>query len=288
MDNKILGEIAQEIYSYIELAEGDSFDIIDLCERHFTDKYPSAVDIEEPVFKLVDKVSNIIKRQIEHCKKQAIEPDYVFSSHSDTVLVRFRSDDEEPKYVLSLRKERKKIFGIIKGIEWRDFEKLCIYLLKINKLNDVSLTKVNEEGVDFVGIFELGKYVDSRVIPDNYKVKIVGQVKHKKKKVNPAMLRAFETYVKEYSRPDEELAKRLPYWFTEVDLPIFGIYYTTSDYTRSAKNYARREWLIHRNGEQIVEDLIKSESSKEWLKPKNGDFVFDESTFTKAFMGIAS
>lgn len=112
---------------------------------------------------------------------------------------------------------------------------------------------------------------------------MIGQVKHYSKKIQPKLIRAFNTYCEDVKNEKKEIIKDLPNWFTNNKTPILGIFITTSDYTSGAIKYAKKEWIILKNGEQVVDYLIKSPLSNNWVKQKGRKLIFDKTSFLNSF-----
>ena len=265
--------LAKDIYTRIKNSNLNIIELDKYCAEIMKDKYPNLSDLEisDELDKIIEKVKFYIKKEIKEFKDRGIAPDYEFNNYPPNVLLRYSLKHEESPLIASIRKERVSLQKAINEMHWQSFECFCKYLLESDGVSPLSITKVNQEGIDFCGFYNIGKLASSVIIPNNFKIRIVGQVKHYSRKINPQSVRAFNTYCEDVKNEEENIIKDLPCWFTKHKTPVLGIFMTTSDFTRSAIEYANKEWVLLKKGEQIVECLIKSPANKNWFS-KDGRF----------------
>lgn len=280
-----MSDLAKKIYSEIIGSTKDTVDLNKYCSKKLKDINTKISDLEiaGKLDEIVVKVKYYFNKRIEYCENKGITPEYEFNYYPPNVLFRYSKKYKELPYISLLRKQNKTMKTEINKMSWKSFEHLCAYLLGINGISPIKLTEVNQEGVDFVGIYNIGKDITSIIIPTSYKVKIVGQVKHSSRKIIPEKVRSFTTYCDQIKNREKELVKNLPNWFNASKLPVLGIFMTTSDYTRGVDRFAENKWLILRNGDQIVDNLIKTPLSKEWVKNIKGKLIFDSNSFLNTF-----
>jgi len=279
--SKLVKEIVKEILQ----SKQDTINLNDYCISKLKCNYPRLSDLEinDKLDEIVEKVTFHINKRNEYRKNRDITPEYEFNTYPPKVLFRYSVKHKEPQLISYLRKQNKVLLKAINDMSWQSFEYLCKHLLKINGVDPIKLTKVNQEGIDFLGLYNLGNYGSSVIIPRNFKLKIVGQVKHYFNKIKPRQVRAFDTYCKDVKNEEKDIVKDFPEWFTKAKIPVLGIFMTTSDFTKASSRYVKKEWIILRNGEQIVENLIQSHYSKDWVKNKDGHLSFDKTLFLEFF-----
>ena len=139
-----------------------------------------------------------------------------------------------------------------------------------------------EGGIDFYGLLQMERF-SSGVLLRNAQIRIIGQAKHYKDIVEHTEVRIFKTHRDDLLQDTGNAIKKLPYWFIESKDPLLSIFVVTNKFTKGAKAYAKKNNIILRDGEQVVEDLIKSANAKTWFTLKNGMMVFDEKFFTEFF-----
>lgn len=279
--SKFVKEIVEEILH----SKQDMISLNEYCISRLKCRYPALSDLEinDKLDEIVEKVTFHINRRNEYCKNKDITPEYEFNTYPPKVLFRYSVRHKEPQLISYLRKQNRILLNAINDMSWQSFEYLCKHLLKINGVDPIKLTKVNQEGIDFLGLYNINNCGSSVIIPKNFKIKIVGQVKHYLDKIGPKQVRAFDTYCKDVKNEQKDIVKNFPAWFTKTKIPVLGIFMTTSDFTKAASRYTKKEWMILRNGEQIVENLIQSPCSKDWVKNEDGHLIFDKTLFLKFF-----
>jgi len=280
-----VNNLAKNICKEILESTQNIIDLDKYCTENLKHNFPdiSNLEIADELDKIVGKVKFHINKRNEYCKNQGIAPEYEFNDYPPNVLLRYSVKYKEPQLISFLRKQRGSLLKAINKMHWQSFEYFCKHLLESNKVSPVKLTKVNQEGIDFCGLYAIGKHVSSVVIPKNFKIRIVGQVKHYSNKINPKLVRAFNTYCEDVKNEKEDIIKDLPEWFTKNKTPVLGIFMTTSDFTSRAIEYAKKEWIILRKGEQIVECLIESPNIRHWFKNEGGYLTFNRASFLESF-----
>jgi len=277
--------LAKRISKEILESTKDKIDLDEYCTVKLELVYPDLSDLQiaDELDEIVKKVKFYINKRKEYCEKHGITPEYEFNTYFFNVLLSYSLKYKESVLTSFLRKQRRSLLKAINEMHWQSFECFCKHLLESNEVSPVKLTKVNQEGIDFCGLYAIGKHVSSVVIPKNFKIRIVGQVKHYSSKINPKLVRAFNTYCEDVKNEKEDIIKDLPEWFTKNKTPVLGIFMTTSDFTSRAIEYAKKEWIILRKGEQIVECLIESPNIRHWFKNEGGYLTFNRASFLESF-----
>uniref|UniRef100_A0A7C3URU7 Restriction endonuclease n=1 Tax=candidate division WOR-3 bacterium TaxID=2052148 RepID=A0A7C3URU7_UNCW3 len=172
----------------------------------------------------------------------------------------------------------------MKEMPWGDFEYLCLHILEINGIINFSPTEKNQKGIDFCALLELDRYSLPGILLKGCRVKIVGQAKRFSREIGEGLVRNFKTFLEDVQEPKRDVIEKLPKWFKEIKSPILGIFLTTSKFTKGAIKYAQKEGIILKDGEQILEDLIKSPDSGKWVSTvENGKFIFNKNAFFDFF-----
>ena len=281
-----INKLAKDIFENgILKSKKEKIDLNILCSEKIKIKQPkiNELQISDHSEQLIKKITQYVNKRKNNCESQGLRPEYEFADYSSTILLRCGINCGESPAIYFLRKNNKELFKTINKMSWNYFEKFCKKLLEINNISKIELTKKNAEGVDFCGLYPLGKYFHSTIIPANFKIRIVGQIKHWSKKVNPKEVRSFSTYCTDIKNGEKTAIKDLSEEFKENKAPILGIFLTTSSFTKSALRFAEKEWIILKNGNQIVEDIINSPNINKWVKNKGDKLVFDKDLFLKSF-----
>jgi len=285
LDSSTKINIAKQITEEIWKSTEDKIELSKYCEIKLKDTLPSlnAMQIGDIIDEIVEKVSFYINKKIEHCKEIGIAPNYEFNDLPRDGLFRYSLKYKESPLISFLRKQKQSLLKLINKMPWQSFEHLCTRLLQIYGVNPIKVTKVNQEGIDFCGLYNIGNQSNFMIIPKSFKIKVVGQVKHYSNKIQPKSVRSFNTYCEDVKHEKTEIMNSLPSWFAKNKAPVLGIFITTSDFTKATIIYARKEWIILKNGEQVLEDLIKSPLNKNWIQNKNGQLVLNEDLFYETF-----
>lgn len=279
------GDLAKNIYKEILNSTQDKIIIDEYCFSKIKKEFSNMSDLQitDELDEIVKRVKSLITKRIEYCKNKGIAPEYEFNDYPPNVLLRYGFKHKESVLISFLRKKSNGLYEAIDCMSWKSFEYLSKYLLQINGVNPIELTKINQEGIDFCGLYDISKGSYSIIIPNKFKIRIIGQVKHYSKKIKPKLIRAFNTYCEDVKNEEKEIIKDLPNWFTNEKTPILGIFITTSDYTSNATKYAKKEWIILKNGEQVIDSLIRSPFSNNWVKKKGRKLTFDKISFLNSF-----
>ena len=278
-------DLAEKISREILNSTQDKIIIDDYCFSKIEKEFSNMSDLQ--ITDELDEIAKLVKfninKRIEYCKNKGIAPEYELNDYPPNVLLRYSFKHKESVLISFLRKKNNGLYEAIDCMSWKSFEYLSKHLLQINGVNPIKLTKVNQEGIDFCGLYDISKGSYSIIIPNKFKIRIIGQVKHYSKKIPPKLIRAFNTYCEDVKNEKKEILKGLPNWFINNKTPILGIFITTSDYTGGAINYAKREWIILNNREQVVDYLIKSPLINNWVKKKGRKLTFDKISFLNSF-----
>ncbi|ODS36648.1 hypothetical protein BEH94_11700 [Candidatus Altiarchaeales archaeon WOR_SM1_SCG] len=283
--------LAKKIYEEIFYLEPlqDKIDLDGYCEKKLKIEFPNLSDpeIADELENILEKVKFRINKRKEYCEKQCIAPEYELAEYPPNLLLHYSFKYNEPPLLSFLRKQNRQVLKGINEMSWDSFEYLCKHLLEINGVKPLTLTKRNQEGIDFCGLYDIGSYTtysSSMIIPKTFTIKIVGQVKHYPiEKIKPREIKSFSTYCDDVKNEKERVIKKLPTWFNEAKRPVLGVFITLSAFTRGTIGHSENEWIVLRDGEQVVEDIIKSPYSENWVKSIGEKLTFDKESFLKSF-----
>ena len=255
VDAKIVREIAKQIWNSHEPA----IDLEDQCERLLKKHLPNISELEicEISEDVEHKVKSHLKREIAQCRERGITPRYEFSEVSN-VLYRARD----------IRVDE--IKSEIKNINWRNFEDLCKYLLEVNGIEGVGITKRSKEGgIDFYGLLRMHKFTQ-RILLKCLEIRIIGQAKHRfvDRKVGEPEIKLFAKQYCDFKSGKGKGQKAVPEWFRKLKSPLVGTFITNAECTEDAYTAAKEEGIILKGGDQIAEDLIHSPELAKWLSTK--------------------
>lgn len=283
MDKSILSKLAKEVVADILSSDKDRVSIEEYCRKKLeeTCKGCSNLQIAEILSSLVEKVKYHFKKIEEDKYNRGVEPEYKLVEYPSDTLLRYDLHGENG--LSYIKKYRKEILNTICKMNWRSFEFLCGHLLDINNIIISGVTGGTKEGgIDFYGLLEMNRFSTGVLLRDA-KIKIIGQAKRYKNVVGHTEVRVFKTHRDELLQNTGNAIKKLPSWFIESKDPLLSILVVTTKFTRGAKTYAKKNNIILRDGEQVVEDLIKSTHAREWFSLKDGTLIFDEVLFMKFF-----
>ncbi|HEX7320182.1 MAG TPA: restriction endonuclease [bacterium] len=256
----------------------DKINLKDYCTKKIEKMYPgqSPLEITDSLDDILPKVESYFVTRKEVCDSRGVGAEYELCESLPHMIISYSLIHNESLWLANFRKCRATILRTMCSMPWQGFEKLCVDLLKISGVNPVKQTKTNQEGIDFIGLYNIDKEISLGIIPKKYQIKVIGQAKRYSKKVEPGLVRSFKTYYDETRNGQVDL----PIWFTKNEGPILGIFYATSSFTRRAANFAQKEWIILKNGEQIIEDLTKLPIDKNWFsQDKKGELKFNKELF---------
>lgn len=284
MDKPILRKLVKEIVADILSSSKDKVSIEEFCKRKLQETYKdfSVLQIADALPPLVEKVKYSFDKINQDKVNRGIKPEYERQEYPPDMLLLYDSahDENGLSYV---RKCRQEILDTLCKMNWRSFEFLCEHLLNINRIAISGVTGGSKEGgVDFYGLLQMERF-SAGVLLRNVKIRIIGQAKHYKDVVEHTEVRVFKTHRDDLLQNTGNAIKKLPSWFIESKDPLLSIFIVMTKFTKGAKSYAKKNNIVLRDGEQIVEDLIKSTNAREWFSRKDGTLTFDEALFMKFF-----
>jgi len=284
-EGKFTKRLAEDIWT----SDKEQVFIEDYCRVKLRQKCKSLGDltIEEMIPSIVNRTSRILQKKIEHQKNRGIPPDYDFVPYPPNTLFKYHLLSENG--FSDMRSHRKEILKTMCRMKSRSFEYLCEHILNINRIVVSGVTPGKKDGgVDFWGILEMDKFLEadkthSGLLFKGVKFKIIGQAKRYKNTVGDGEVRIFETHYMDLLQGRGRAVGKIPDWFNILTVPILPIFITTNKFSKDAKYYAKTKGIVLKEGEEIVEDLIKSSHAKQWFYERGGKLFFNTPSFMKLF-----
>jgi hypothetical protein len=229
--------------------------------------------------RILQRVKLLISKSIEESKSRGVTPKYVFSSNDDLRLILFSEKFREKEIAEIIVKNRDKIYNAIKELTWRQFEYLCELLLKTYGVENTKVNRGNKEGgIDFFGLYALSN--GKNRLESSIKLRIFGQAKHGEDRVVIAdELDSFIKKIRDFRNGKGYGLTILPQEFRNSPHPILPFFITNGKIQKGGKNSAKEDGIVLIEGDQISEDLIKSQYWTKWLSMGE----FNKEKFKKYF-----
>jgi len=283
-------EIIQDVFQKIWTLTTERIEIDEIGLQLIQELYPAISDLEANDLweKIRKKVIKFLQKKIEDCKNRKVLPRYVFSRNFSTLLVRYdrfvqNKDSEEREKIRLAILHRNDIQNAFFHLHWRQFEKLCAYLLKCLGCKFAWITpKIKEGGIDICGIAEPNSLIFSKGIV-KAKIGIIGQVKNWQRKIDEPHIDEFRTKFNDFLKGDHKIIPKLPREFLECT-QFYALMMVSSSFTSDAIAAAQKgeiKILLY-DGEQIAENLITLHDFqvvKGWFIKHNGKEVFHGKNF---------
>ena len=251
-----------EFLEFLKKLKTNKFYISEQFSNWSCNKYKiSELKATEMYDEVSKKVIYHLNQYIQNCTSKYILPAFYFDEFdNDTLLSSKFSSSIEEIGPISLKLDwRNKFYGLIKRIEWREFELLGNLILKENHISDITITKAQkDQGIDFFGYFKLPNNSSLPRFYNYFEFRVIGQVKHSEneKGVDHQKVASFGTEINKLRKAqDNSYFKNLTEDFIKSDLPIIGIFITNGYYPIKAKDFANEYGIIYWDGEQISQDI---------------------------------
>ena len=266
----------------------------EIIEKIITEEYPeeNSGEIQEYVATIKTKIKDALNSYLQQCSDRAVTPIFTWSELDPDRLIGIMhkiAKQDNPEFYRSMQASIGMRDHLANDLTPREFELLCTQLLQLIGCTNVRTTQYSkDDGIDFLGILPYHK----RTVPDmidirhrilgSSRVLILGQAKRYaiRKKVVANEIREFygasQVAIRDYEFPGlGDMIKNSHY---KVGDPILFIFATTSDYTRGARDTAKRIGMIILDGEQIVQSLA---SEMIGMKVEEEVVSFDPDLFRK-------
>lgn len=277
--NKFTKKMVEEILS----SNAEQINIEEYCEKKLkeTCKNLSILERADILPNVIKKLKHHFDKKMGNLNQRGIRPEYEFVEYPPNTLCKY--DLLHENGFSFIRKHRREILDTILKMNWRSFEFLCEHLLKINNIVISGVTSRGKEGgIDFFGLLEMNRFSTGVLLKDA-KIRIIGQAKRYRNVIDDTKVREFKTHRDDLLQNIGRAIPKLPLWFTKSGAPLLSFFIITTKPTKGAKTYAEENSIILRDGEQVVEDLIKSIHAREWFSRKKGKLFFDEKLFMNFF-----
>jgi len=212
-----------------------------------------------------------IQSKIQECDIRGIKPKYQISSISTDVLIPQIDTDEH-----TLRA------GIDK-LSWRAFEHLCVHVMSVTGICKCEATSATrDQGIDFVGVLELKRLVPSSIWHD-VQIRLLGQTKYYSSIVGQETVRLFHADITAFSRGEGRAFNFAPDWAKNTYMAQLGFIFALTGFSQGAKDYAALHSIMLKDVEQIIQDLLSSDTKTPGLLGQGQHMRFDEKLFLNHF-----
>lgn len=279
-ENPDLNKLARKVVAEILSSDENRVNIEEYCKKKLEETYVGLSDLQiaDRLEPFVEKTKIQFQRIDKDKRSRGIKPEYELVDYPPNTLLKYEANG-----LSYVRKYRKEILTAICEMNWRSFEFLCAHLLDTNKIANSGVSEGTKEGgVDFYGILKMRQF-STKVLLKDAEIRIIGQAKRYTNKVTHKEVRVFKTHKDDLLAKTGNATKKLPSWFVDSGLPILSILMVTTKFTKGAKRFAKENGIVLIDGEQVVEDLVKSKNVREWFSRKNGTLVFDKAAFMRFF-----
>jgi len=256
-------------------------------------KKPSTSELEllDLVQKMLPQVRRLLQRKIRECDEKGITPNFRFSEFSENRLVgSLRLESEEAMRHKLLH--RNNFYQFLNSLNWKTFENLCLYIIKIYNFKKYDVGKRTKDGgLDFFGFYMPHNVeVGYTGFLSSMNLRIFGQAKHRNKtSITEGEILKFHSQYRDFlnnsGRAYSFVLSKCE-WFLSTKGPLIPLFFTNSEFSRDAKKYADRNGILTRDGEQIVEDIIRLSKIEPWFSMRNEKLMFHPDQFRRYLKGM--
>lgn len=240
-------------------------------------KYSDLVLLEK-VEELLPQVRRVLSRKIESCDQKGVTPNFRFSDFSENRLVGCVISEKE-ETVKNKLVHRKGFYQLINQLEWKAFENLSLYVMRLYRFRKYNVGKRTKDGgLDFFGFYEPWTEEKYTGFFSRMNIRIFGQAKHRNKQtISEGEIRKFYTFYRDFLAEKGRayaFVSSKSQWFVKTKGPLVPMFFTNSDFSKDAAMYADEKGIVFRDGEQIVEDIIRLSKGEPWFSVKEGKIEF--------------
>jgi hypothetical protein len=261
LDGHVVVDVVARLHS--ELVVEDGLSELEALER---------IDRDLP------RLRTAIDRQLKDYRQRGLTLGSEWESSAKSTLVP-RDEELGGDDVVGRRTQ---ILTALSTLTGRQFEHVCALLLASYGLSedDLEVTPASKDGgVDFVAIRRNHEIGANRL--RNLPLRLVGQAKRYAGTVGPDDMDALVTRVDDCRRETGTAWTKIPSWFKEASLPIFGLFVTSSHLGPDATKSATRHGVFVIEGDQVAEDLVHTAEANGWFDP--GSRAFNPHRFVEFF-----
>jgi hypothetical protein len=235
--------------------------------------------IFEKTEELLPKVKRMLQKRIQECDEKGVTPNFRFSDLEENRLIGCVIFEKEEN-IKNRLVYKKKFYQLINELQWKAFENLCLYIVQIYNFRKFDIGKRTKDGgLDFYGFYV--PYSDAGYMGFllGMNIRIFGQAKHRNKQtISEGEIRKFHTHYVDFLNGKGRAYKFVlsnSQWFLKVKGPLVPLFFTNSNFSRDAIAYANEKGIVIRDGEQIVEDVIRLSKSEPWFSSTEGKLQFN-------------
>jgi hypothetical protein len=219
--------------------------------------------------RLKDRVTRILNRKILECKEIGVAPRLLPSAADpDTFVAKSGGSQHQVQEELGLA---------IKGVSWREFEQLSVFVLRLNGVTKCyTMRGTKEEGIDVFGELDLGK-ITASTIWHNVPIRILGQAKMGK--LSEPRVRLFNQDLGSFLKGEGRAFDLAPAWFRNSRTPVIGFMLTADSITGTARAWAKKHSIALKDSRQIVDNLLRHQNEVPGITLKADVTTFRLDTF---------
>jgi hypothetical protein len=187
-----------------------------------------------------------IRARIDECDERGITPRFRFSLADSDELV-FQSDAISESF-------RKTAIRTIEKLSWRNFERLCCYVLRLSGVNKCRVMRGSKEGgIDVFGVLEASQFLHPAVWKGS-RLRIFCQVK--KGRAGEPVVRLFNNDLHELYKDKGRAFALLPADMRGLKSILLGGVFSARGFTDGAEKFAQAHGFFLVDPERIVEVLL--------------------------------
>jgi hypothetical protein len=241
--------------------------------------------ILEKVEVLLSQVKRLIKKKIQEYDERGTTPNFRFSNLSENRLIGCVISEKEESVKNKLAYKRH-FYQLINELEWKAFENLSLFVMQLYNFQKCDLGKRTKDGgLDFYGFYV--PYTEEKYTGflSKMNIRIFGQAKHRNKQtISEGEIRKFYTFYKDFLSEKGRAYKFVSsksQWFLKTKGPLIPLFFTNSNFSKDALTYANGKGVVTRDGEQIVEDIIRLSKNEPWFRFREGKMSFKPEVFKR-------
>jgi hypothetical protein len=193
-------------------------------------------------------VSRKIRTRIAECDERGIAPRFRFSGADSDELV-FQSDAISESVKAAAVKD-------IRNLSWRNFERVCCYVLQISGVDKCRVMRGSKEGgIDIFGMLDVSQFLHPAAWKGS-RLRVFCQVK--KSRVGEPVVRLFNNDMRELYEDTGRAFSLLPAEMKALKSIVIRGIFSASGFTGDAENFAKAHGFLVVDPEGIIEVLLKS------------------------------
>lgn len=246
----------------------------------------------EKAEKNIRKIKESIAKKIDSYRKEGITPPFEFGISDNVLIGRSYIRPNDNPFTERFKKKFLCDDSISTAIELMGetpFEYFCKYLLELYGIRKVAVTqRTRDGGIDFIGVYKGPRLNNFKGLLTYIGARVVGQAKHHNNRHSgqgPNEIEKFNSQVNDLRHNRGRAYPLLPEWFKNLNFPIYPIFFANTYFTSDAKKVAKDNYIILRNEQQIVEDIIRL-NDKWFIENEDRTIRFNSTEFINYFNQI--